>query len=137
MWREELGIEISLLNQEWRTYLQRRSSGDFELARAVWIGDYVEPSTFLGLWTSESGNNWAGWDNPEYDALMEAARSATRSETRMDFYEKAEALLIEEQVVIPLYFYVTAYLKDPALQGWSSNLLDWHPFKHLSFEETP
>lgn len=137
MWREELGIEVSLLNQEWRTYLQRRSSGDFELARAVWIGDYVEPSTFLDLWTSESGNNWAGWHNPRYDALMEAARSATRAEARMDFYGEAEALLIGEQVVIPLYFYVTAYLKDPALKGWSSNLLDWHPFKYLSFEETP
>ncbi|MFO7726336.1 MAG: peptide ABC transporter substrate-binding protein, partial [Oceanipulchritudo sp.] len=88
MWREELGIEVSLLNQEWRTYLQRRASGDFELARAVWIGDYVEPSTFLGLWTSESGNNWAGWRNPRYDALMEAARSASRTEARMGFYRK-------------------------------------------------
>mgnify|MGYP005840335561 CR=1 FL=1 len=135
IWREELGIEISLLNQEWRTYLQRRASGDFQLARAVWIGDYVEPSTFLDLWTSESGNNWAGWRNVRYDALMEAARSATGTEARMKFYREAETILIGEQVVIPLYFYVTAYLKDPALKGWPSNLLDWHPFKYLSFRD--
>lgn len=135
MWRDELQIEIQLTNQEWRTYLQRRASGDFELARAVWIGDYVEPSTFLDLWTSDSGNNWAGWASAPYDAFMKAAHETPDSERRMELYRQAEAVLLESQAVIPLYHYVTAYLKDPALEGWSSNLLDWHPVKHLYFED--
>lgn len=137
MWRNELGIDIRLVNQEWRTYLQRRASGDFTLARAVWIGDYPEPSTFLDLWTSDSGNNWAGWANAAYDALMESAHATAEPETRMDLYAKAEAVLMREQGVIPLYHYVTVYLKDPALRGWHGNLLDWHPVKELYFEETP
>ena len=135
MWRSELGIDIILTNQEWRTYLQRRSSGDFQLARAVWIGDYPEPSTFLDLWTSESGNNWAGWQNPAYDSLMESARGMRSAEARMAAYREAEEILIAEQAVMPLYHYVTVYLKDPLLRGWSGNLLDWHPYKYLYFAE--
>lgn len=134
MWRKELGIDVQLVNQEWRTYLQRRASGDFELARAVWIGDYAEPSTFLDLWTSDSGNNWAGWASKAYDARMEAARQATTVDARMARYAEAEAVLLEEQAVLPLYHYVTVYLKDPALRGWTGNLLDWHPVKYLYFD---
>ena len=134
MWRKELGIEITLANQEWRTYLQRRSSGDFDLARAVWIGDYLEPSTFLDLWTMDNPNNWAGWSSTGYDALLLDARETADPSQRMRRYSLAERYLIAEQAVIPLYFYVTAYLKDPVVKGWSSNLLDWHPLKHVYFE---
>ena len=134
MWREQLGIEISLVNLEWRTYLQRRSSGDFQLARAVWIGDYLEPSTFLNLWTTGNPNNWAGWQSPSYDALLQSALRASSPENRMRSYALAERYLIAEQVVIPLYHYVTAYLLDPSVQGWHPNLLDWHPLKYVRFE---
>ncbi|MGA1204308.1 MAG: peptide ABC transporter substrate-binding protein [Opitutales bacterium] len=134
MWREELGIEVTLTNLEWRTYLQRRASGDFDLARAVWIGDYLDPSTFLGLWTPDNPNNWAGWVDPSYDSLLESALGMETFESRMRAYALAERFLVAEQVVIPLYHYVTVYLKDPELQGWYSNLLDWHPLKYLYFE---
>ncbi|MEX0322372.1 MAG: peptide ABC transporter substrate-binding protein [Puniceicoccaceae bacterium] len=134
MWKENLGIEITLTNQEMRTYLQRRASGDFQLARAVWIGDYIEPSTFLDLWTSDNSNNWAGWASPSYDALMESARETMNPGQRMRRYTLAERYLIAEQVVIPLYHYVTVYLKDPVVQGWYPNLLDWHPLKSVYFE---
>lgn len=134
MWVRELGITIRLVNQEWRTYLQRRASADFELARAVWIGDYPEPSTFLDLWLSDSGNNWAGWHHALYDAVMASAHATTDSEKRMALYAQAEAILLREQAILPLYHYVTVYLLHPSVQGWSPNLLDWHPPKHLSFE---
>jgi oligopeptide transport system substrate-binding protein len=133
MWRSELGIEVQLVNQEWRTYLQRRESGDFELARAVWIGDYLEPSTFLDLWTSDSGNNWAGWVSAGYDAHMDAAHGSGDMARRMESYRHAESILLAEQAVIPLYHYVTVYLKDPAVRGWEPNLLNWHPLKHVYF----
>ncbi|MGC9450905.1 MAG: peptide ABC transporter substrate-binding protein [Oceanipulchritudo sp.] len=134
MWKKELSIDVTLTNQEWRTYQQRRASGDFQLARAVWIGDYLEPSTFLNIWTSDSGNNWAGWSDPAYDAMLESARDTPDPQQRMRRYALAERTLVSEQVVIPLYHYVTVYLKDPAVQGWHGNLLDWHPLKYLYFE---
>ena len=134
MWEDELGIRIQLVNQEWRTYLQRRANADFQLARASWMGDYPEPSTFLDLWTTGSGNNWAGWSNSEYDSHMASAHSATDTEERMASYAEAERVLLREQAVIPLYHYVTVYLKDPALKGWTPNLLDWHPVKYLRLD---
>jgi oligopeptide transport system substrate-binding protein len=134
MWLRELGIEISLSNLEWRTYLQRRSSGDFELARAVWIGDYLEPSTFLSLWSTDNPNNWAGWHNASYDALLESALQTENFVHRMRGYALAERYMITEQAIIPLYHYVTVYLKDPSVTGWYSNLLDWHPLKYVGFK---
>lgn len=134
MWKENLDIDVTLTNQEMRTYLQRRASGDFELARAVWIGDYLEPSTFLDLWTTGNSNNWSGWSSTSYDSLMESARETMEAGHRMRSYTLAERYLIAEQVVIPLYHYVTVYLKDPVVQGWYPNLLDWHPLKSVYFE---
>lgn len=134
MWKKELNIDVVLVNQEWRTYLQRRSSGDFQLARAVWIGDYLEPSTFLSLWTSDDPNNWAGYSSVPYDTLVEDARTMADPVQRMRRYALAERYLIAEQAVIPLYHYVTVYLKDPSVTGWHSNLLDWHPLKYVGFE---
>ena len=135
MWRQELGIEIVLANQEWRTYLQRRESGDFEMARAVWIGDYIDPSTFLDLWTTSNPNNWAGWHDTSYDALLENALNTENKVNRMRGYALAERYLISEQVVIPLYHYVTVKLMDPAVQGWHGNILDWHPLKYVHFSD--
>lgn len=134
MWKQELGIDVTLVNMEWRTYLQRRASGDFQLARAVWIGDYLEPSTFLNLWTRDNPNNWSGWSDPAYESLLNGALNSHNVANRMRNYGLAERYLISEQVIIPLYHYVTVYLKDPAVAGWHSNLLDWHPVKYLYFE---
>lgn len=134
MWKKELNIDVVLVNQEWRTYLQRRASGDFQLARAVWIGDYLEPSTFLNLWTSDDPNNWAGYFSVPYDTLMESAESSVDTAQRMRRYARAERYMISDQAIIPLYHYVTVYLKDPSVTGWTSNLLDWHPLKHVGFE---
>ena len=133
MWRKELGIEVTLSNQEWRTYLQRRESGDFQLARAVWIGDYIDPSTFLDLWTTDNPNNWAGWKDSSYDALLENALNTEISVNRMRGYALAERYLIAEQVVIPLYHYVSVKLIDPSVKGWHGNILDWHPLKYVYF----
>lgn len=135
MWQTQLQISVELVNQEWRTYLQSRESGDFDLARAVWVADYPEPSTFLHLWESAHPNNWVGWASDRYDALMREAGVVADVAERMALYRQAEALLTEEHVILPLYFYRTHYLKDPTLQGWHPTPLDWHPFKYLHFAE--
>jgi oligopeptide transport system substrate-binding protein len=131
MWRRELGIDLQLFNLEWRTYLQRRAEADFQLARAVWIGDYPEPSTFLHLWRGDAANNWAGWSHPEYDRLLATARSEPDPERRGDLYAEAEALLLREQAILPLYHYVTVFLQDPAVENWAGNLLDWPVYPHV------
>ena len=70
MWRRELGIQVRLINQESKIVLSERRTGDFQILRSVWIADYADPRSFLNVWRSDSGNNYTGWTNPEYDALL-------------------------------------------------------------------
>jgi oligopeptide transport system substrate-binding protein len=131
MWKEELGIDIGLYNQEWKVYLATRKARDFDIVRAAWIGDYVDPNTFLSLLTSDNGNNHSNWGHPQYDALIARAAVEQDPEARFELFQKAEALLIEEMPVIPLYFYVRSTLIDEAVRGWYPNILDYHPYQDV------
>jgi len=134
MWRRELGLEVRLTNQENNSMLAARTSGSYQILRSVWIGDYVDPMTFLSLWTSDSGNNYTGWKNPSYDQLLfEAARTADAT-ARNALYQKAEALLLEDPPFIPIYHYTHVFLLQPSVKGWSPNLLDHHPYKYVYLE---
>jgi len=137
MWRRHLGIEILLTNQEVGVYFESRALGNFDIARAVWIGDYLAPETFLHLWTSSSGNNFSGWADPAYDALIARAAAAAAGAdptTRMELLREAERRLLDQQPVIPVYHYAAGYLLRPEVKGWHPTLLDWHPYKYLSLE---
>lgn len=104
MWASDLGIAVELVNMEWKVYLSETQSGNFDIARAGWIGDYLDPNTFLDLWVTGGGNNRSGWSHPEYDRLIRAAAQAADRQTRFELFSQAEALLVEECPVIPVYF---------------------------------
>src|SRR5690606_20415901 len=70
MWQRELGIEITLNNQDWKVYLDSVNNGNYQIARAGWIGDYVDPNSFLDMWVTDGGNNRTGWSDPRYDRLV-------------------------------------------------------------------
>jgi len=128
MWREHLGLDITLENVEWRTYLARRAEGDYAMARAVWIGDYADPYSFLQLWHPASPNNWIGWDDAAYGDALATSLATPDPATRQAAFRAAEARLQAETAVIPLYHYTTAYLQHPTVEGWAGNLLDWPDF---------
>lgn len=134
MWRENLGIDIELHNTEWRVYLDRREQGDYDIARAVWIGDYLDPDTFLSLWSTGSGRGWSGWENAEYERLMARASRELDSGQRLQWLAEAEGVLLDERAVIPIYFYVSSSLRRPEVKGWHATLLDWHPYKYVRLE---
>lgn len=133
-WKEHLGIEVKLRNQEWKTYLKTVNAMDFDVARGGWIGDYLDPNTFLDLWITEGGNNNTGWSDPRFDALIAAASEEADPEERMRILGEAEALLNEEMPFIPMYWYVWAELRQPDVQGMHSNLMDQHPLRWVSLE---
>jgi len=137
MWKEQLGIDAALVNQDWKVYLQSRRRGEFDVVRAAWIGDYVDPSTFLDLLASWSGNNITGWASNEYDRLLAAAAAESDPAKRFALFQQAEAILIEELPVIPIYFYVSAYLLDPSVKGWYPNILDQHPYTAIRLQPKP
>jgi oligopeptide transport system substrate-binding protein len=134
MWRQQLGIDVGIYNQEWKVYLDSRNALDYQIARAGWIGDYVYPMTFLDMYVSGGGNNNTGFANPRYDQLIRDARTAPTAERRLALMHDAEAILLDEMPIIPIYWYTSTYLKDPRVKGWYPKLLDNHPYKYVWLE---
>ncbi len=131
MWKKHLGIDVQLNNQEWKVYLETRNRGAQQIARAGWIGDYPDPNNFLDLMIADSGNNRAGWANPEYDRLIDFANRMGDQRRRYIVFRRAEKLLMQEMPVIPLYIYTSRRLVHPAVRGWYSNLLDYHHYRDV------
>ena len=136
-WVQRLGIRIELSSLERKLYLQRRGAGEFDLCYMGWVGDYIDPDTFLGLWQSGAGNNIAGYDSEAYDVLLHRAAGEAAS-ARMATLAEAEAQLLEDLPILPLYFGTTKYLVHRSVQGWYPTLLDHHPLRavHLAPLET-
>ena len=132
MWKTALNIDISLANQDWKVYLSRVQSQDYDIARAAWIGDYPDPNTFLDMFVSGGGNNQTGWSNPRYDQLIAEAATQADNPQRYATFQRAESLLMEESPIAPIYTYTRVLLKQPQLQGWHANILDHHPYKYVS-----
>ncbi len=136
MWKENLGIEIGLNNQEWKVFLDATSNLDYDLSRGGWIGDYVDATTFLELFTTGNGNNDTGWSNERFDYLIQHAPLAPNEETRLEMLSEAETILMEEMPVLPVYIYTRQYLIDPSVKNWNSKLLDNHHMKYIWLEDT-
>lgn len=136
MWRKELGLDVRLVSMEGKSVLAARRTGDFQIMRSSWIGDYADPSSFLSVWTGDSGNNYTGWSNPDYDQLLHQASRTDDPAVREALFQQAEALLVADAPFIPIYYYTHVFLLQPSVKGWSPTLLDHHPYKHV-WLETP
>jgi len=115
MWKQTLGIETTLANQEWQTFLEARGAKDYELARAGWCADYNEASSFLDIMQSDSGYNDSGFTNPDFDTLMFDARTA---ETPLPLYQEAEQIIATEVPILPIYHYATTFMLNDSIEGW-------------------
>lgn len=136
MWKTNLNIDVTLTNQEWRVYLDNTSQLNYDIGRAGWIGDYVDPNNFLDMWITGGGNNRTGWGDPEYDELIlrEAPRAATQEE-RFELFYQAETMLMEAMPFMPIYTYTSVHLLHPSVQGMPSNIMDYYNFKYVWLEE--
>ena len=134
MWQQNLGIEVELVNQDWKVYLSREMVGDFQVSRAGWIGDYEDPNTFLDLMRPNRGNNKTGWEDFTYDKLVEEANSTNNQDERYELLKEAERILIENMPIIPLYTYVRAYQLSPDVKGYHPHILDHHHPKYIYLE---
>lgn len=128
-----LGIECVLENQEWGTFLQNRSQGSFQLARSGWVGDYQDPNTFLDMFLTGAAMNGGEFNNSEYDALIRKASTMPAGPERFEVLAQAENILVvENQAVIPFYFYSSSSLIDTEKWGgWYTNTMDYHPLKSI------
>ncbi|MDR3227803.1 MAG: peptide ABC transporter substrate-binding protein [Puniceicoccales bacterium] len=127
MWRRELGISVELASQEWKVYKHAMASGDYQLCRSAWSGDYHDPASFLELFDSQSEQNQTGWADAAYDAALDAASGETGAAARLAHFQRAEARLLEASPVIPLAHNRNKFLIRPEVRGWFPNALDIHP----------
>jgi len=131
MWKKSLNIDITLVNQEWKVFLAAQRQIDYQICRAGWIGDYVDPNTFLDMWTSWSQQNQTGWSSEEYDGLIREASRTQNMKARLELFQEAEAILMDEVPIIPIYIYTRVYALHPSVKGWFANILDHHPYKSI------
>ena len=131
MWKKNLNINITLQNQEWKVYLDRQREMDYQISRAGWTGDYPDPNTFLDMWTSWSQQNQTGWADPKYDALIRKAAITKDPNARLEVFQEAEEILMDQLPIIPIYIYTRVYALHPAVKNWHANVLDHHPWKHI------
>ena len=125
-WKRELGLNAKHLNQEWKVYLDTQRTISFDVSRSAWIGDYLDANTFLDMWVTDGENNRTGWGNPRYDELISLAAKEPDKAKRLEHLQAAEALLMEELPILPIYFYVTKNMVNPRLGGFHENMLDEH-----------
>jgi oligopeptide transport system substrate-binding protein len=134
MWKKNLHINVTLHNEEWKVYLDSTEHLDYAIARAAWGADYNDPSSFLELSITGGGNNETGWGNPEYDRLVEVEARTQDQKARFEAYQKAEAILMDEMPIMPIYFYTRPRLIVPDMKDFYPNLLDIYDFKSVWLE---
>lgn len=130
IWREHLGVQIEIENQEWNVYLKNLQNHNFQLARLAWIGDYPDPYTFLELLTKASGNNHSQWSDPRYEELVRRANQTIDKTARLALLKQAETLAMEAAPLLPLYVYTRSELLKPYVVGFTSNYEARHFWKY-------
>ncbi|MDA1071134.1 MAG: peptide ABC transporter substrate-binding protein [Proteobacteria bacterium] len=133
MWKQTLGVETTLRNEEWKVYLSSRDEKNFQVVRAAWIGDYNDANTFLELFVSDAGEmNDPGYDSARYDELVKGGAFETDLAARQAMMEEAERVFLADTPLIPIYFYTTQHMVKPGVEGWIDNIKDVHPSHFLS-----
>jgi len=133
-WKEALGINVQLVNQEWKVFLATTQAEDYQISRGSWIGDYLDPNTFLDMWTSTNGNNRTGFKDPVYDVLIERAARTVDPAERMALLHQAETVVTDQDMIIlPVYYYVVQNLYDERdFAGLTPNLLNTIELKSIA-----
>ena len=131
MWRDVLGVDITIEYTDPEEYTRGLREADGHIAFFGWCADYPDPENFLDiLYHSESEFNIVNYDNVEYDALVEKARTTTSVEERIALYQQAEALLLNDYGIIPLSHSLSYTLVKPYIKGYIDSPMG-APIVHL------
>jgi oligopeptide transport system substrate-binding protein len=135
MWKQHLGVDARLVNEEWKVMLQtRKDPSAWDVMRFGWVGDYNDAFTFLEIFHSAHGQNFPGYADAEYDALLESIANETDLERRRALMQRAERRLMDAYPVALLYFYANKHLVKPYVKGFQANIMDHNYSRHLRIE---
>lgn len=131
MWLKNLGIEVTLTNQEFKVWADTLQQGNYMISFNDWVADYFDPSTFIDLMITKGGNNSTGWGNADYDRLDGLAANTPDNVRRFGYFQDCEAILARECPIIPVFFEAGNRLVRPDVKGWYDNPLDVHPLNSV------
>ena len=134
MWKEALGVEATLVNEEFQVLIQHIRQGETQVFRSSWIGDYNDAFTFAQFFQSDFDLNLSGYSNPAYDSLLVQAGTEVDLQQRRALLEQAERLMLADTPVIPVYFHVSRHLVKPWVGGWQDNIMNLQYSRHLSLQ---
>ncbi|MED1748637.1 MULTISPECIES: peptide ABC transporter substrate-binding protein [Bacillus] len=136
MWKRDLGVKVELDNSEWNVYIDKLHSGDYQIGRMGWLGDFNDPVNFLELYKDkDGGNNDTGWESKEYKQLLNDSAKETDKTKREEMLKKAEEILINDMPIAPIYFYTQLWVQDPKLKGVVVSGLGDAQYKWAHFEK--
>ena len=136
-WQEHLGVRVRLENQEWKVFLDSQHQLDYDLSRSSWIGDYLDPLTFLDIFRADSANNRTGWANAAFEQHLDRAARAINPQERWAALRGAEALLLQEAPILPLFHYASRDLISDRVRGFHRNLRGQVDWARLSLQPAP
>ncbi len=119
IWKKNLGVNVKLTNQEWKTFLDTRHQGTFDVARAAWCADYNEPTSFLNTMTSGSSNNTSHYKSADFDKAIAAASTSSNEKERSAAYTQAEETLDKDSTIVPVFYYANTRLVKPYVGGYT------------------
>jgi oligopeptide transport system substrate-binding protein len=128
MWKKNLGITCTLRSEERGVWLDDMVNINYDVSFAGWIGDYMDPNTFLDLWVTGGGQNSTGWSNKVYDALIAKEKATVDPKVRMAALHAAEKILMTEMPILPIYFYTNPVLVSKSIKNFYQSTLgtvDW------------
>ncbi len=134
MWQRDLGVRTAISQMEQKIWIQNQQSLNYGITTAAWTADFPDPITFLGLFSATSGYNWTGWKSAPYDQLLDTAANTADAAKRYEIFQKAEAFLLNEAPVTPLFFGAHTYLIHPAVKGWGPAPLVFRRFDLVKLE---
>ncbi len=131
MWLKELGVHITIAQLETKTLYENQQTRNYTIGFSSWIADYADPNTFLGTMVTGGGNNYAGWSNKAYDGLIDEASNTADNAKRLEIFQKAEAILLREAPLAPLYVQPNVYGINPAVRGWTTTVVGFHEWNRI------
>ncbi len=137
MWKRELGIDVTLVNQEWKVYLNAMRTGDYQITRAGWIGTVPDPHDYLQNVKTNGGQNFTGWSNAEYDRILAESERTPDNAARFKLLNQLDKIFVQEMPLAPLFHYTRPILIRPSVKGFPGNPRDQRWYKNMYLDPEP
>jgi len=127
-WKQVLGVEVRIESQEWQVFLADTRNLEYQIARMGWIGSAPDPEVeFVRMWRCGAANNRPQWCNRAFDQLLDEAAATIDPKARLAKVRAAEAIMVSEAPIIPIYAYTQKHLIRPYVRGLAQNYIGQPP----------